>query len=68
MSTITRLKRIFWSIVIFAAGIVFCANLVRLVNTNGEYEASWAKVVAAILILIVFTYFNTTDEKDRPIG
>ena len=40
------------SISMFMSGLIFCANLTRLMPTNSVYDAQWWKVGMSLLVAV----------------
>ena len=52
--------RILWCIPVFVAGFVVAINVTSLAETNPNYEASWEKVVFAVVLAIAFSVMATS--------
>lgn len=49
------MKYIFFTLMIFLAGVVAAINLTDLIPTNPNYEASWFKFTTAVFLGICFS-------------
>lgn len=50
-----KFKYIGCMILVWLNGFIVCSNLVHLVETNKNYDASWFKVAFSIFLVIMFS-------------
>lgn len=55
-----------WILVVFLAGVVFSANLTRLVGTADTYNAQWWKVICSLGVGIMCGFLALPKVKDAP--
>ena len=54
-----------WILVVFLSGVVFCANLSRLIGTSDTYDAQWWKVWLSLAIAVVCGFLALEKIRDN---
>lgn len=50
------------AVCMFLSGVIFSANIAKLIGISDSYEASWFKVIMSLVFAVIFGYFICTDK------